>query len=124
MEPYYLELLPHPFIVCQAISIEPMSNEAKLAELRSRTDHDLLILVQRELDRGMALADVATSKSSPLFAQVEKAYDTVKTLLPMISDLGQGDRLRMEGKLKEVRLGLDQVPASANVRFYPASFAS
>jgi len=36
----------------------------KLVALRSRTDHDLVVLVQRELDRAFALVDVgcATQK--------------------------------------------------------------
>jgi hypothetical protein len=35
----------------------------------------LLVLVSRELDRGFALLDVATTRTSPLFAQAERAYD-------------------------------------------------
>ena len=45
----------------------------KLLTLRARTDHDLLILVNRELDHGYALLDVATTRNSSLFAQAEKA---------------------------------------------------
>ncbi len=45
----------------------------KLVSIRNRTDHDLLILVQRDLDRGLTLVAVATTRTSPLFAQAEKA---------------------------------------------------
>ena len=45
------------------------SNTQKLRVLRARTDHDLLILICRELDRGLLLVNVAATKSSPLFAE-------------------------------------------------------
>jgi hypothetical protein len=75
----------------------------KLVSIRNKTDHDLLILVQRELDRGLTLVAVATTKTSPLFAQAEKAYNTATTILPRISGISQGDRLRIESGLKELR---------------------
>jgi hypothetical protein len=94
----------------------------KLVSIRHRTDHDLLLLVSRELDRGFALADVAT-RTSPLFAQAEKAFATATALLPRISDLNQGDRLHLESRLKELRFRLDQVPTFARVERYTASVA-
>src|SRR6516225_10143217 len=95
----------------------------KLVSIRHRTDHDLIVLVSRELDRGFALVDVATSRTSPLFAQAEKAYDKVRAILPRISDLSVGDRLHLESRLKELRSRLDQVPAFARVERYTASVA-
>jgi hypothetical protein len=100
------------------------SNTQKLRVLRARTDHDLLLLVQREIERSCALADVVTSRNSPLFPQAEKAYQTAASLMPRISGLSQDDRLRLEAKVKTLRLALDRVPAFANVRAYPVSFAS
>jgi hypothetical protein len=96
----------------------------KLVSIRQRTDHDLLVLVSRELDRGFALVDVATIRTSPLFAQAEKACDTVRTILPRISDLSEGDRRRLESRLRELRFRLDQVATLAKVERYPALFAS
>ena len=95
----------------------------KLVSIRHRTDHDLQILVSRELDRGFALVDVATTRTSPLFAQAEKAYDTARALLPRISDLNEGDRLHLEPNLNELRSRLDQVPTFAKVERYTASVA-
>ena len=95
----------------------------KLLTLRARTDHDLLVLVNRELDRGFALSDMATSRNSPLFAQAEKAYHTVRAILPRISDLNEDDRLHLESRLKGLRSRLDQVPAFARVERYTASVA-
>lgn len=99
------------------------TNTKKLRVLRSRTDHDLLVLVQRDLDRGLTLVDVATTRSSPLFAHAEKAYQSAMTLLPRISALPEDDRLHIETKVKQLGFRLDQVPAFDKLR-YPASFAS
>lgn len=82
----------------------------KLVSIRHRTDHDLLVLVSRELDRGLTLVAVATTRTSPLFAQAEKAYDTARAILPRISNLSEGDRRHLESRLKELRVRLDDVP--------------
>jgi hypothetical protein len=96
----------------------------KLLTLRARTDHDLLILVNRELDRGFALLDVATTRNSPLFAQAEKAFAAATAMLPRIAGLSAGDRQRIEAEVRQLRSRLDEVPAYANVRLYPALIAS
>jgi hypothetical protein len=95
----------------------------KLVSIRNKTDHDLLILVQRELDRGLTLVDLATVRTSALFAQAEKAYKTVTAILPRISGISRGDRLRIESGLKELRSRLDQLPVFAKVERYTASVA-
>ncbi len=86
------------------------SDTQKLRVIRSRTDHDLLTLVQRELNRGLASVDVAPNES-------EKAYDSAMALLPAISNLSPDDRMHMELRLRELRLKLDQAPKYARVRF-------
>jgi hypothetical protein len=96
----------------------------KLIALRARTDHDLLVLVSRELDKGFSTVQLATTKSSQHYTQAQKAYQTATALLPRIAGLSQDDRLRTESKLDELRCLLDQVPVYANVRSYPASVAS
>jgi hypothetical protein len=96
----------------------------KLISIRHRTDHDLLVLVSRELDRGFALVDVATTRTSPLFTQADKAYDTARAILPRISDLSEGDRLRLESRVKDLRIRLEQVSTFAKVERYTASVAS
>ena len=87
----------------------------KLVSIRHRTDHDLLVLVSRELDRGFALADVE---------KAEKAYLTARAILPRISDLNEDDRLHLESRLKELRVRLDQVATFARVERYTTSVAS
>ncbi|HUI54343.1 MAG TPA: hypothetical protein VLY04_05205 [Bryobacteraceae bacterium] len=99
-----------------------MSRTQKLITLRARTDHDLLILVNRELDRGFALLDAATTRNSPPFAQAEKAYQTAKVL--SVKVLGLDDRPEIEARLEKLRSRLDAVPACANPSAYPASIAS
>ena len=96
----------------------------KLVSIRHHTDHDLQVLVSRELDRGFALVDVATTRTSPLFAQAEKAYDTGRTILPRISGVSDGDRLQIESRLKELRFQLDQMPTFAKVEPYSLAVAS
>ena len=98
-------------------------NTKKLRVLRARTDHDLLILIQRELERGFALADVATTRSSPLFAQAQAACEKARTLLTKISGLSQNDRAPIEATLKGLRSRLDQVPTPAKESQYPLSCA-
>jgi hypothetical protein len=96
----------------------------KLLTLRARTDHDLLVLVNRELDRGLALLVAATTRNSPLFAQAERALATGTAMLPRISGLSAEDRQCIEAKVDQLRSGMDAVPLFPNVRSYPASVAS
>jgi hypothetical protein len=96
----------------------------KLVSIRNRTDHDLLILVQRELDRGLTLVAVVTARISPIFDQAEKSYNTATAILPRISGISHGDCPGIEFGLKELRSRLDQVPIFAKVERHPGLFAS
>jgi hypothetical protein len=97
----------------------------KLVSIRHHTDHDLQVLVSRELDRGFALVDVATTRTSSLFAQAEKAYDMARAILPRIADLTEGDRTLIDGKMNDLRSRLDQMAATfAKVEPYSVAVAS
>lgn len=96
----------------------------KLVSIRRRTDQDLLVLVNRELDRGIALANLLTARTSPYFAEADKALQTADTLLSKVSDGSDGDRARIESRLNDLRRRLDQVPAFATAARFPATFAS
>ena len=72
---------------------------------------------------GVALVELATNRSSPLFAQAVKALATATALLPRICGISQDDRLRIEINVKGLRSRLDQVPVYVSVR-YPALYAS
>jgi hypothetical protein len=100
------------------------TNAQKLRVLRARTDHDLLVLTNRELDRGITAAQFAPDKSSQLCASAEKSLSTTLTLLPWISNLGQNERVRIESRIKELRSRLDHVSVYRNRRDYVASLAS
>ena len=71
------------------------TNTQKLRVLRSRTDHDLLVVVNRELDRGFAVVEVAASRNSTLFTQAQKAFTTAAALLSRIAGLSADDRMRL-----------------------------
>ena len=90
---------------------EGMSRESKLFELRRKTDQELLILVQRELDRGLTLADVATTKDSRLYAQAQRAYQMANAWLTVISGLNRDERRKLELKLEELWTALDRLPS-------------
>jgi hypothetical protein len=96
----------------------------KLVSIRRRTNRDLLVLVNRELERGFTLVDLTTARNSPFFAQAEKAHGTAAAWLSRISDLSEDDRLRMEAGLKELRSRLDRLPAFAKVERYATPVAS
>ena len=96
----------------------------KLVSIRCRTDQDLLVLLSRELDRGVTLANMATTRNSPFFAQAEETHGAAVTLLSKVSGLSRSNRVRIESSLKELRSRLDQVPTFAKADRYPASFAS
>jgi len=96
----------------------------KLVVLRSRTDHDLLIVVQREIARGLAAMELATTKFSQRYAQAQKALATATTLLPRIAGVSEDDRQRIEERARALRSRLERVPMYANVWSFPASVAS
>lgn len=83
----------------------------KLIELRARTDHDLLVLVQKELEAGFALVDTAITRNTPPFARAEKALWTAAMLLPRINSVSKDDRKRIEANVMELRSRLVSVPA-------------
>jgi hypothetical protein len=100
-----------------------MSRESKLAELRRKTDRDLVILAQRELNRGLTVADVAATKGSPAYAQAETAYQMVKAWLPLISGLDRDERRDFELRLSELRAALDRQPSEKIKRHFACAMS-
>ena len=88
-----------------------MSNEAKLAELRDKTDRELVILVERQLDRGLAVASLAERSGSPVPAEAEKALQLVNVLLRITPEVSWGEHVSLKTKLKELQSLVDHVPA-------------
>src|SRR5262245_44189298 len=93
------------------------SNSHKLRVLRARTDHDLLILLQRELDRALVLVDAANTRICPLsFTRAAKALNTARVLVGTISNLSHIDGLRIEETLNALGFRLDQVTVDGKMR--------
>jgi hypothetical protein len=90
-----------------------VTSTPKLIELRQKTDRELPLMLQREVERGLILASVAATKKSPLYAKADKIYSKMKTLLPTLDGMDQGERSRLESKLHELRTALDRTPARA-----------
>jgi hypothetical protein len=69
-----------------------MSRQLKLAELRAKTDRQLVILIRSALD------DALRSR-----AAAERAYSQVLTLLPAVRDVTETERRCLESKLARLR---------------------
>jgi hypothetical protein len=87
----------------------------KLAELRARTDRDLVRILNADLDRSLALATVAATGRSVFRAQAEAMYSRAKTLLPKLSGATPDELAELEGKLKELGMALDLVPGTMDL---------
>ncbi|HWB85343.1 MAG TPA: hypothetical protein VG675_14465 [Bryobacteraceae bacterium] len=85
----------------------------KLAELRARTDHDLLRLVARQVERSIALAGQADQKQSPAYLSAQTGYTRARRLLPVIYGLTSGQRNELTSRLQQLRLALETVPGGA-----------
>jgi len=100
------------------------SNTSRLRLLKARTDHDLLTLINHELDRGFALVESVTSRNSPLFSQATALHDEARALLARIALLSDDDRFPIEARLRDLRHRLNNVRLYANARPYPSAVAS
>jgi hypothetical protein len=94
----------------------------KLAELRARTDRDLVRILNADLDRSLALATVAATGRSVFRVQAEAMYSRAKTLLPKLSGATADELAELEGKLKELGMALDLVPGTMDLEERAAAF--
>lgn len=88
---------------------------SKLAELRARTDRDLVRILNADLERGLALASVAATGHSVFRFQAEALYTRSKTLLPQLSGLTADEQAELTAKLKELAMALDLVPGTMDL---------
>lgn len=95
---------------------------AKLAELRARTDRDLVRILNVDLERGLALANVAAGKHSVFRSQAEAIYNRARALLPRLSRLTAAEQKDLETKLKELGMALDLVPGTMDLEEEAACF--
>ena len=94
----------------------------KLAELRARTDRDLVRILNTDLERALALASVAATRHSVFRSQAEVMYTRAKTLLPELSGLAADELAQLEAKLKELAMALDLVPGTMDLEEEAAVF--
>jgi hypothetical protein len=100
-------LLPYLRFV-KEIRLTCISKEAKLAELRAKTDIELVRYVNNELSHGARFASQSNPQSH---SRAEEAYSEIARLLPVVHGLDESERRRLEAKLKRLRAMLDRVPA-------------
>src|SRR5690242_8753860 len=80
---------------------------SKLAELRAKTDQELVEVIDNELERGLSFA-VMTEGAKPVPPQIraKTAYAEAMKLLPVVDD--RSERRRLEKKLRQLREALDR----------------
>ncbi|MGE5646835.1 MAG: hypothetical protein ACM336_13685 [Acidobacteriota bacterium] len=84
------------------MSTSTISEHAKLAELRAKTDRQLIRLVSNDLELGLKLAAGAEADR----ASAARACEEAGKLLPKVYSLSE--RVRLETKLGELRAALDR----------------
>ncbi len=96
-----------------------MSNEAKIAQLRAKTDRELLILIEHELDRALRLAGVTGRCGSGFHVEAEHAYRKLIVLLLKSAEPCGWRRGRIEAKVKTLRFRLDRAATEKVQEFEP-----
>lgn len=94
---------------------------SKLAELRARTDRQLVTLIDRRLESGIEAARRLTDRDpragfhagAEAHAHAEKAYEEALLLLPTVDESVEPSRGRLRARLAQLRRLLDQVARGA-----------
>ena len=84
-----------------------MNRKSKLAELRAKTDRELVILIQSTLEDGLRSR-----------GEAERAYSEVRALLPTVRDVTEAERRRLEMDLARLLEVLDERPVHAMGRMH------
>ncbi len=95
-----------------------VSEVSKLAELRAKTDRDLVCVIANALELGVQCASAAPHCVSPLYRRARAIYANAVQLLPAVEDRTR--RQRLESKLDQLRDSLDKL-APARVASSSAS---
>ncbi|HUQ92456.1 MAG TPA: hypothetical protein VM120_12315 [Bryobacteraceae bacterium] len=95
------------------------SQTKKLDELRAKTDRQLLTIIGKQIQLGLALADAVGNHDNPRQrAAAESDYCFAVTVLPTLSHLSEQDQKQLQTELKELRRRLDGgVPLRARAVF-------
>ena len=81
------------------------SSNAKLTELRCKTNRDLVSLISNTLDRGLELARTRDSRNATL---AEREFADVEAWLPLLTETNPLVRRRLQLRLTELRDALDR----------------
>ena len=90
-------------------------NPSKLAQLRSKTDRQLITVISRRLD---AAWDYLRRGN---YTQAEKAYAEANALLPRVDSLTQVERHHLESKLARLGETLEARTSRAGSQLQPAA---
>ena len=69
-------------------------------------------MINKELDRGIAMANVAATSQSLFYAEAEEVYARVKRLLPKLSGLKRTDLTALANRVTDLRMALEIVPSA------------
>jgi len=72
-------------------------NLSKLAQLRSKTNRQLVAVIGNRLEAGSELL------RRGYFVEAEKAYEEARVLLPLVDSSVRGERQRLEARLTRLR---------------------
>ena len=86
-----------------------MDRKFKLAQLRAKTDRELVILIRSTLEEGLRSR-----------GEAERAYSEVRALLPTVCDVTEAERRCLESKLARLRGFLDERPMRSMARLQTA----
>ncbi len=76
-------------------------------------------VITTELDRGIAMANVAATLESVFYEQAEEVYTQVRTLLPKIKGMSPSDQTALETRMTDLRMALELVPGATARRRAP-----
>jgi len=84
---------------------------SKLAELRAKTDQDLIKLIDDQLNHSFRVALTASVTASKVYAEARKLTDKVED---------PGERRRLESKLSHLRKTLDSLSGPDILQMFAA----
>ena len=94
------------------------SADVKLHELRNKTTRQLVSLINKQIDRGMAFVRVMECEGAEwtlnedFAANAEKALMTATSWITLLDGVNSLDQRRLEFKLSQLRDALDRARAS------------
>ena len=94
-----------------------MDRNSKLAELRAKTDRQLVILIRTRLDDGLRSARACAEETCE---EAQRAYSEALALLPTVRAMTEAERRPLEWKLARLRDLLPARPVHAVARVQAA----